>query len=137
MQPVAGPSGHAGALHEDEDTRVEVEHPTAGIVIRMDETLHQRWKREFSDLSDGDTVMADGTGLGGEGADEWEGSEGLYHPFASELDWRVACWAVQEGIGHGSFDRLMSIPGVSSLEHSSLLNLSCSITLSLPCLSCY
>lgn len=88
---------------------MEVEHPTAGIVIRMDETLHQRWKREFSDLSDGDTVMADG----------WEESKGLYHPFASELDWRVACWVVEDGIGHGSFDRLMSIPGVSSLEHSS------------------
>jgi len=34
-------------------------------------------------------------------------------PFASELDWRVAQWAVQEGVGHKSLDRLMAIPGVS------------------------
>ncbi|KAF9226844.1 hypothetical protein BS17DRAFT_794275 [Gyrodon lividus] len=35
-----------------------------------------------------------------------------FAPFPSELDWRVACWAVQEGIGHKLFDRLLAIPGV-------------------------
>jgi hypothetical protein len=38
-----------------------------------------------------------------------------FAPFASELDWRVARWAVQEGIGHKSFDRLLAIPGVGDL----------------------
>ena len=38
-----------------------------------------------------------------------------FTPFASELDWRVACWAIQDGIGHKSFDRLMAIPGVSAV----------------------
>ncbi|KAG1760237.1 hypothetical protein EDD22DRAFT_980691 [Suillus occidentalis] len=36
----------------------------------------------------------------------------LFYPFASHLDWEVACWAVQEGIGHKAFDRLLAIPGV-------------------------
>jgi len=40
--------------------------------------------------------------------------EDKFAPFASELDWRVARWAVQEGIGHKSFDRLMVIPGVGT-----------------------
>ncbi|KAG1735953.1 uncharacterized protein EDB91DRAFT_1235852 [Suillus paluster] len=37
----------------------------------------------------------------------------MFAPFESELEWRVACWAIQDGIGHKSFDRLMAIPGVS------------------------
>ena len=38
--------------------------------------------------------------------------EDKFAPFAAELDWRVARWAVQEGISHKSFDRLMAILGV-------------------------
>jgi hypothetical protein len=68
----------------------------------MERTLHQRWQREFGDAED--VLMGD--------IDESEEGGGKYHPFESELDWRIACWAVQEGIGHGSFDRLMGIPGV-------------------------
>ncbi|KAG1766583.1 hypothetical protein EDD22DRAFT_950509 [Suillus occidentalis] len=36
-----------------------------------------------------------------------------FAPFTSELDWRVACWAIQDGIEHKSFDRLMTISGVA------------------------
>ncbi|KIY60792.1 hypothetical protein CYLTODRAFT_363715, partial [Cylindrobasidium torrendii FP15055 ss-10] len=36
----------------------------------------------------------------------------LYFPFASKLDWEVARWMVTEGIGHGSFNRLLKIEGV-------------------------
>jgi hypothetical protein len=43
-----------------------------------------------------------------------------FTPFASELDWRVARWAVQEGVGHKSFDRLMAIPGVSGSVYTVL-----------------
>ncbi|KAG2097927.1 uncharacterized protein F5147DRAFT_747407 [Suillus discolor] len=35
----------------------------------------------------------------------------MFALFESELEWRVACWAIQDGIGHKSFDRLMVIPG--------------------------
>ncbi|KAG0702907.1 hypothetical protein DFH29DRAFT_982183 [Suillus ampliporus] len=35
-----------------------------------------------------------------------------YAPFASEIDWRVAQWAVVDGVGHNSLDHLLAIPGV-------------------------
>ncbi|PPQ85135.1 hypothetical protein CVT25_004249, partial [Psilocybe cyanescens] len=35
-----------------------------------------------------------------------------FFPFASELDWKVAQWAVMDGPGHNAFDRLLAIPGV-------------------------
>jgi hypothetical protein len=46
-----------------------------------------------------------------------------FYPFISELDWRIAQWAVKDGIGHNSLDRLLEIPGVSVFLFSfSLLN---------------
>ncbi|KAL1700331.1 hypothetical protein EV121DRAFT_214394, partial [Schizophyllum commune] len=35
-----------------------------------------------------------------------------YLPFASELDWRIALWAVKEDVSQGAFNRLLAIPGV-------------------------
>ncbi|KAG1841272.1 hypothetical protein F4604DRAFT_1884935 [Suillus subluteus] len=47
---------------ENIDLRIEVPHPTAGRVIRMDETVHQRWRREFSGTDEeGDVSMEDVT----------------------------------------------------------------------------
>ena len=90
------------------DMRVEDVHPTAGKVICMEETVHQRWRREFGGCdTDGDVVMeelGEGTSM----------KKNMFAPFKSELEWRVACWAIQDGIGHKSFDRLMAIPGVSA-----------------------
>lgn len=40
-----------------------------------------------------------------------EGDE-TFFPFSSELDWRVAQWAIKDGPGHNAFDRLLEIPGV-------------------------
>ncbi|KAF8868438.1 hypothetical protein CPB84DRAFT_1819214 [Gymnopilus junonius] len=40
------------------------------------------------------------------------GAPNLFAPFASELDWRVAQWAVKDGPGHNAFNRLLEIPGV-------------------------
>ncbi|KAJ3512046.1 hypothetical protein NMY22_g15452 [Coprinellus aureogranulatus] len=84
------------ALLDDEDTRV-VEEPysNAGKVIRREST------GEPSKDSDGDTVM-DGD------MDE----DNPYAPFESELDWRVAQWAVKETVSQSAFDRLLEIPGV-------------------------
>ncbi|EGO18842.1 hypothetical protein SERLADRAFT_443811 [Serpula lacrymans var. lacrymans S7.9] len=99
----AGPSLHQNSivLDDNEDERIEVEHPTAGKVISMDKTLHQRWRREF-------------IAAGGDGKDVemGEASDPKFFLFASEMDWRVACWAIQDGIGHQSFNWLLSIPGV-------------------------
>lgn len=97
------------------DERIEEDpFPTAAKVIRMDRTLHEKWRALFGhEDSSGDVSMGDAA------------SDGLeFAPFASELDWRVANWAIQEGIGHKSLDRLLAIPGVSSLFvcHTLLLN---------------
>ena len=106
-QPIPGPSRHPHSLlAEEEDTRVTQSHPTAGRVIRIDQTVHAKWRQQFgiSDLEE-DESQTD------EGSDDE--NEGLFYPFASRLDWEVACWVVQEGIGHKAFDRLLAIPGVS------------------------
>jgi hypothetical protein len=91
---------------EEEDERVEEEDERAGARLRVVDTLHERWKREFGSSQDmqGDVNMSDVS-------KEEDGSK--FSPFASELDWRIARWAIQDGIGHKSFNRLMSIPGVS------------------------
>ncbi|KAA1479265.1 hypothetical protein DENSPDRAFT_748679, partial [Dentipellis sp. KUC8613] len=34
-----------------------------------------------------------------------------WSPFKSEMDWKIAKWAIQEGIGHNTLDRFLSIPG--------------------------
>ena len=109
-EPHAGPSRTSGAAEleeeeDDEDERVEEEDKAAGASIRVVDTLHERWKRDFgsSKDSEGDVNMSNSQ------IEE----DDKFSPFSSELDWRIARWAIQDGIGHKSFDRLMSIPGVS------------------------
>jgi hypothetical protein len=100
------PSAHRAA--ENEDARVVIQHPTAGHVIRMVPTLHEKWKKQFGGDMEGEDQDQDVD------MDAPEGGAGAkFAPFASELDWRIANWAIRDGIGHKSFDRLMSIPGVS------------------------
>jgi hypothetical protein len=95
------------ALDEEDDTRFEVEHKSAGRVIKMDTSLTDRWRKLFQN-DDMDIDIADHL------AHPSPATENLYSPFASELDWRVARWAVKDGIGHNSLNRLLAIPGVSS-----------------------
>ncbi|KAG1845829.1 hypothetical protein F4604DRAFT_1595367 [Suillus subluteus] len=94
-------------LRKEVDERVEEENKTAGASIRLVETLHERWRRNFGPEKDrnGDINMADISS-------ELEVEDGKFALFNSELDWRIARWAIQDGIGHKSFDRLMAIPGV-------------------------
>ncbi|EGO23334.1 hypothetical protein SERLADRAFT_409690 [Serpula lacrymans var. lacrymans S7.9] len=110
----AGPSLHQNSivLDDNEDECMEVEHPTAGKVISMDETLHQRWRRE--------SIAA---GRDGQDVEMGEASDPKFFSFASETDWRVACWAIQDGIGHQSFNWLLSIPGVREKLGLSYLNI--------------
>ncbi|KAG1734050.1 uncharacterized protein EDB91DRAFT_1238463 [Suillus paluster] len=90
-----GPSSRHGLLEDEDDNRVEVVHLTAGKVIRMDSMLHERWQKQF--------------GVQKENEEE---EQGAFHPFESCLDWEVACWAREEGIGHRALDHLLAIPGV-------------------------
>lgn len=96
-------------LDDDDDTRVTEQFAGAARVIRMDSNLHQRWKEHFGGESSEELDDAM------EGSSSTPSPSMAFAPFASELDWRVAHWAVTDGIGHKSFDRLLSIPGVSSI----------------------
>ena len=108
---VAGPGPSTAAqrsLDDDEDTRTEEEYTSAGKVIRMNSTLHELWRRRFQDLGEGDSDVEMGDAEGNP-------EQVLYHPFASELDWRIANWMIKDNPGHNAFDRLLLIPGVSTV----------------------
>lgn len=96
------------ALDEDDDTRITVTHPTAGRAIRMDTGLHEQWKAIFKESGHDDRETCD------PGMQPESQADGVnpYAPFASELDFKVARWVIQDGIGHASLDRLLDIPGV-------------------------
>lgn len=63
----------------------------------------ERRRREERGLDEDETIESD----------DWENNEWI--PFRSKLDWDIAKWAIDEGIGKGSIDRLLQIPGVSIL----------------------
>jgi hypothetical protein len=92
---------HHRALEENNSELYEVVHESAGKVIRVDASLHAMYQDALQ--SRGKTTEATKEG------------EDFYSPFHSELDWRVARWAIMEGIGQGSLDRLLAIPGVCFL----------------------
>jgi len=101
-------------LEEEDDTRVRDTFDHAARVIRIQPSLHDRWKKLFSSEAEDVEATQDYSSVG-DGVNPFAPSASgvnLFASFASEMDWRVARWAVQEGIGHGSFDRLLSIPGV-------------------------
>jgi len=79
-------------LDDEDDTRVVVEHPTAGEVLSR--------VRD----KDGDIAM-------GEASSSRSATE-QFKPFNAELDWKFAEWAIKESIGHNALDRLLAIPGV-------------------------
>ncbi|KAL1712022.1 hypothetical protein EV715DRAFT_268174 [Schizophyllum commune] len=69
---------------------------SAGKVVRMDERFHELWRKMFGDTA----------------SDPIARESDAYLPFASELDYRIASWAVNENISQLSFDHLLAIPGV-------------------------
>jgi hypothetical protein len=99
-------AAHAGyrVLEEDNDERVVVVEKNAGHV-------HRKEKPPSSKIYDKDS----------EGAIDM--TINSFHPFNSELDWRIAQWAIKEDPGHKAFDRLLSIPGAGrtfcqAVDHS-------------------
>ena len=79
-------------LDDDDDERIVVVEKDAGHVCRKEKPPNSKiYDKE------GDVDM----------------TENPFHPFNSELDWRIAQWAIKEDPGHKAFDRLLSIPGVS------------------------
>ncbi|KAH9910235.1 uncharacterized protein B0H18DRAFT_823376, partial [Fomitopsis serialis] len=108
-----GPNGDQ-ALDDDEDTRVEDEDPRAGRVIRMEETVVDTWKAYFGEDVEQEDPPEDAMDVDGVGVDEQAAKDPnlKWKPFASELDWRVAMWAVREDVGQNSLNRFLLIPGV-------------------------
>jgi hypothetical protein len=105
-EPEAGPGPHnqilEGAantnhpvLEDDEDQRVVQVDEEAGRIYRRDPP-----PKHCQVDKDGDSLMDN------------NGEPNPFIPFASELDWRVAQWAVRDGPGHNAFNRLLDIPGV-------------------------
>lgn len=90
------------ALDNDDDTWVEDEDGSVGKVVCMNDNLHRRWHKLFG-AGDGDAMDVD------EDIEE----PSFFHPFASKLHWRIANWMVKDNPGHNTFNRLLSIPGVS------------------------
>lgn len=83
-------------LDDDDDQRVIQIDEEAGRIFRQDPP-----PRHFQVDNDSDCMM--------------DGEPNPFFPFASELDWRVARWAVKDGPGHNAFNRLLEIPGVSKI----------------------
>lgn len=77
-------------LDDDDDERVTDIHPTAGHIRKKEQPPSFRAVDK-----DGDVDM-----------------ENRYHPFVSELDWKVAQWAIKDNPGQNALDRLLAVPGV-------------------------
>ncbi|KAI0055058.1 hypothetical protein BV25DRAFT_1773514, partial [Artomyces pyxidatus] len=98
-----------------DDESLDYQHyQDAGQVIRMEPHLHQRYKEHFSKLQPQEDVdMEDDSSTISDASTAPSSSpSNPFYPFASEMDWMVAKWVVQDGVGHNSFDRFLSIPGV-------------------------
>ncbi|KAI5835810.1 hypothetical protein K523DRAFT_217684, partial [Schizophyllum commune Tattone D] len=83
-------------LDDYDDSRVIDVNEAAGRAIRVDPTMRELWERMFGEKETQD-MSTEST---------------RYLPFASELDWRIALWAVKEDVSQGAFNRLLAIPGV-------------------------
>ncbi|KAL1657787.1 hypothetical protein EV122DRAFT_227149 [Schizophyllum commune] len=95
-------------LDDFDDSRVIDEYIGAGARIRMDSKVHDLWKQRFGRCDEAE-VTEGGSGQPSSCPDE------LYRPFASELEWRIAHWAVTEGVAQNAINRLLDIPEVCGL----------------------
>ena len=88
-------------LDDEDDERITIVDEDAGRV------LCKETPSMYTQDSEGDASM------------EGEGEPNPFASFSSELDWRVAHWAVKDGPGHNAFNRLLETPGVSNLAEFS------------------
>jgi hypothetical protein len=82
-------------LDVEEDERITIVDEDAGWIF------HKETPPMYTQDKEGDVLM------------EENGEPNPFAPFSSELDWRVAHWAVKDGPGHNAFNRFLEIPGVS------------------------
>lgn len=88
-------------LDDDCDERVTEPHPLAGRIKKKvpPPSLRSAFQREEVAEDDMDVDKEDN----------------LFYPFNSELDWRIAQWAIKDNPGQNAFDRLLAVPGVSRI----------------------
>lgn len=86
-------------LEEDDDERFTEEDLNSARILRYEQTWQQAAARTQDPDGDANMVAED--------------EDPRFHPFSSELDWRIANWAIKDGPGHNAFNRLLDIPGVS------------------------
>ncbi|TFK46455.1 hypothetical protein OE88DRAFT_1638237 [Heliocybe sulcata] len=105
-----GPSTSAHRLDDAADSQITEENTRGGHILRMESNIHSKWKSLFVEREkDADVTM----GNSDNGDQDSEGdTSNPFFPFASELDWRVAKWAIEEGPGQSAFDRFLDIPGI-------------------------
>lgn len=92
-------------LDDKEDIRVTDDSDRGGEDFGPGEGMYDSWHRRLRDLA---SEMQERENTRAERVRrrrEWA-------PFRSKLDWEIAKWAIEEGIGKGSIDRLLKIPGV-------------------------
>jgi hypothetical protein len=91
----AAPSHKCSSLDYDEDSLEyqEFDRLGAGQPIHMTKELDAEWKHRFP--SNQDSMQ-----------------QNKFAPFTSELDWRIAHWAVKDSASNNAFDRLLKIPEV-------------------------
>lgn len=82
-------------LNDEDDTRYEVVHPSAGFIKN---------KRPSNAQAGGRLTSC-------------EPEDNIFAPFASSIEWKIAEWAIKDSIGHNSLDRFLSIPGVSQMYY--------------------
>jgi len=87
-------------LDDESDERITITHKNAGVVRRKEPPPVYRVQNDKDE--DGDTTM--------DGPDQVPMQP--FHPFNSDLDWRVGQWAIKDSPGQNALDRLLSVPGV-------------------------
>ena len=88
-------------LNDDSDDRVTDTHPLAGRIS---------WKESPPRLRSEEDMDVDRA----------DNENNPFYPFNSELDWKVAQWAVKDNPGHNAFDRLLAVPGVGVMVYLTL-----------------
>lgn len=89
--------------HNDDEAPFIEEDRHAGYKLKMSQTLHTQWEEHLSKHDEGSATPPAKV------------RDRDYAPFASELDWRIAQWAVRDGPGRSSLDKLLALPKVCLL----------------------
>ncbi|KAK7453297.1 hypothetical protein VKT23_011972 [Stygiomarasmius scandens] len=86
---------HKAKIWDEEDERTLDTNHKAGKGFKMHKELYDKWTELQKEKDSGTESSVN------------------YYPFASELDWKIAHWAVTEKISHHAITNLLSIPEVN------------------------